>query len=246
MARFFLPGVAVSNEVTIVADDAKHIARSLRMQPGETIEVVIAGQAYQAELQTVSAEVVTATLAQRLSDSESPLEIYLYQALPKGDKMELIIQKATELGVKEVIPLLSARVVVKWRHSAGEQRLQRWQRIAEEAAKQSRRSTIPTIRQPLPLRELPPDSGRLRLVAWEEAKQPLADLLTQHQPQAVEVVVGPEGGLDWDEAEFLAGIGFQSVSLGPRILRTETAPLALLSVLQYQWGDLGGRTTCQR
>ncbi len=244
MARFFLPGVAVSAEVTISAEDARHIARALRMRPGELIEVVLAGQAYQAELLAVSAETVTARLGRQLPDSESPLEIYLYQALPKGDKMELIVQKATELGVKEVVPLLSDRVVVKWKDSSGGQRLRRWQRIAEEAAKQSRRLVVPTIRKPMSLEQLPVRTDRLRLVAWELSAQPLADLLAERQPSAVDLVVGPEGGLSEDEVEHLGELGFHGVSLGPRILRTETAALVLLAVLQYRWGDLGGRTVC--
>ncbi len=240
MARFFLQH-AEARQVTLTGDDAKHIARVLRMQPGELIELVIGEQAYLAELLLVDVSGVVARIGEQLQDSESPLQIHLYQALPKSDKMDLIVQKATELGVREITPILSERVIVKPKEAAASQRITRWQRIAAEAAKQSRRRLVPTVHDLLALAELPTAPGRLRLVAWEEAERPLAELLQCTETKQVDILIGPEGGLTSAEVAVLGRLGFQSVSLGPRILRTETAPLALVSILQYQLGDVGGR-----
>lgn len=239
MARFFLQH-AESERVTLTGDDAKHIARVLRMQPGEQIELVIGEQAYSAELLTVDAHGVVARIGEKLQDSESPLQIHLYQALPKSDKMDLIVQKATELGVREITPVLCERVIVKPKEAGVSQRVARWQRIAAEAAKQSRRRLVPTVHELLALPELEAAPDRLRLVAWEEAEQPLAELLQRTETKQVDILIGPEGGLTSAEVAALGRLGFQSVSLGPRILRTETAPLALVSILQYQLGDMGG------
>lgn len=244
MARFFLQQGAPADQVTLTGDDARHIARALRMRAGEQIELVLGRQAYAARLLSVDVDKVVAEIGECLEDSESPLQIHLYQALPKGDKMDLIVQKATELGVHEITPVLSERVVVKPREMVGAQRLARWQRIAAEAAKQSRRNLIPTLCEPLALADLPMAAGRLRLVAWEDAVRPLAALLSEQSSRSVDLLIGPEGGLTGDEVAVLSCLGFQSVSLGPRILRTETAPLVMISILQYQLGDIGGKRTC--
>lgn len=239
MARFFLQH-AECEQVTLTGDDAKHIARVLRMHPGEQIELVIGEQAYTATLLAVDVQGVVARLGEQLRDSESPLQIHLYQALPKSDRMDLIVQKATELGVHAITPVLSERVIVKPKESGGAQRIVRWQRIAAEAAKQSRRRLVPTVHELQALADLPPALNQLRLVAWEEAERPLRELLRETQATAVDILVGPEGGLTAAEVAALEQLGFHSVSLGPRILRTETAPLALVSILQYELGDVGG------
>lgn len=242
MARFFLDHDGGGELISIGGDDARHIARVLRMQPGERVELVLNGQLHAGELISVHPDQVQVLRGPVLpEDSESPLEIHLYQALPKGDKLDLIVQKATELGVSSITPVLTERVVVKLKDLSSGHKLERWQRIAAEAAKQSRRIRIPTIQPPLTLANLPIVRDRLRLVAWEESERPLAGLLQSQPPtRAVDALIGPEGGLTAAEIRLLNEHGFHSISLGPRILRTETAPLALLAILQYQLGDLGG------
>ncbi|HBK85786.1 MAG TPA: 16S rRNA (uracil(1498)-N(3))-methyltransferase [Firmicutes bacterium] len=244
MARFFLDvgELPESGRVAIRGDDAAHIAKVLRLQVGAAIEVVLAGQAYSAQLVDVTPSLVWAEVGEPiLRQSESCLPIYLYQGLPKGDKLDLVVQKATELGVSSVTPVLSERVVVKLKPDAVAKKVQRWQRIALEAAKQSRRSEIPSVEEPVPLQELPQvPEQHLALVAWEADSTALRPLLQAGDYRAVHVLVGPEGGLTQAEVDYLRGRGWQSVSLGPRILRTETAPLALLAVIQYELGDLGG------
>lgn len=244
MARFFLnlEELPADRSITIEGDDAAHMAKALRLQSGVEIEVVIAGQAYSAQLTKVTPTLVLAEVGEPvLTSSESFLSLHLYQALPKGDKLDLVIQKATELGVTSITPIITQRVVVKLKPSAADKRMLRWQRIALEAAKQSRREFVPTINPPVLLQELPSvPEQQLALVAWEEESAGLKPLLQATDYKAIHVFVGPEGGLTSDEVDFLLSQGWRSVGLGPRILRTETAPLALLAVIQYELGDLGG------
>jgi 16S rRNA (uracil1498-N3)-methyltransferase len=244
MARFFLDleGLPLDKSIAITSDDAAHIAKALRLQPGEQIEVVIAGQAYSAQLTQIAPDLVLADVGEQLAiSSESGVAVHLYQGLPKGDKLDLVIQKATELGVTTITPVLTERVVVKLKPDAVAKKLQRWQRIALEAAKQSRRLLVPQVYAPTNLRNLPMLAKReLALVAWEEETTDLKPLLQTSAYDAVHVFVGPEGGLASSEVEFLLERGWLSVALGPRILRTETAPIALMAVIQYELGDLGG------
>jgi 16S rRNA (uracil1498-N3)-methyltransferase len=248
MARFFLEeGLAPGRRIELHGSDAAHISRSLRMRPGEILELVSGGEVFRGQLEAIGEGSVTVLVQGRLSeDSESPLEIHLYQALPKGDKLELIVQKCTELGVSSITPLLTERVIVRLKPQQVASRLSRWQTIAKEAAKQSRRSRIPLVNPPLELGAIPPRAaGTLRLVAWEEGSTPLGKLLPATPPRQVEILIGPEGGLSATEVEQLGRQGFLPVSLGPRILRTETAPLALLAILQFTLGDLGGTNLCR-
>lgn len=244
MARFFLAleELPADKCIAIEGDDAAHMAKVLRLQSGVEIEIVIAGQAYSAQLTKVTPTLVLADVGEPvLTSSESCLSLHLYQALPKGDKLDLVIQKATELGVTSITPVLTERVVVKLKPDAVAKKLLRWQRIALEAAKQSRREFVPTINPPVALQELPSvPEQHLAIVAWEEESAALRPLLQAPHCQAVHVFIGPEGGLTSNEVNFLLNQGWQSVALGPRILRTETAPLALLAIIQYELGDLGG------
>lgn len=246
MARFFLDAKPVDGQATIVGDDARHIQRVLRLRSGAEIEVVVDGCAYRAQVvRGKPGEVVVAIGDPIEMRSESPLPVHLYQALPKGGKMDLIIQKATELGAVSITPLLTRRVIVKLKPTAVANKLQHWQRVAAAAAKQTRRLVIPQVLAPMQLGELPslpPD--HLGLVAWEEEKAALRPLLRARDYKAVHVLIGPEGGLQAAEIADLRDKGWRSASLGPRILRTETAPLALIAILQYELGDIGGNELC--
>lgn len=169
------------------------------------------------------------------SPRESPLPLTLAQALLKAEKLDLVVQKATELGVHEIVLYVSARCVA----GASKRRIQRWERIAREAAKQSQRALIPPISGPLAfgdLLSLP--HGGARLVFWEQISG------AGHWPApaagSVLVVVGPEGGLTAGEIEAARAAGFHAVGLGPRLLRAETAAIAALVVCQQRWGDLAG------
>ena len=174
---------------------------------------------------------------------ESPLPITLVQGIPKGDKMELIVRAATELGVARVVPALTERTIVRLEPARWRERARRWQRVAKEAAKQSRRAVIPEVEAPGPLDAA---LGRaadavLRLCLWEGEAPPLARILDSLDapPATAAVLVGPEGGLGRDEVVRARARGWQVASMGPRILRTETAGPALIAILQHRWGDLG-------
>jgi 16S rRNA (uracil1498-N3)-methyltransferase len=181
-------------------------------------------------------QAVGRVVAERAAVRESPLRVVLVQGLLKGPKMDFLIQKATEMGVAEVVLLTTRRTVAE-----GSGRVARWERIAIEAAEQSGRLTLPRLTGPYPLAGYVtgPGSGTA-LVLWEGARVGTLGALIDHMPPTdeVRIVVGPEGGLEIDEVTLLTRAGFVPVSLGPRTLRAETAAVAALAILQHRWGDL--------
>ena len=163
----------------------------------------------------------------------------LIQGLPKGDKLELILQKGTELGVNNFYLTEMERSVGQLKSNRKQKRLERWQKIVQEAARQSRQYYLPQLTADISFGEtLVAADGDLKLLLWEESTLPLDQVLPQAAPQRITVIVGPEGGISSSEATQAIAAGFQPVSLGPRILRTETAGLAIIAVLQYLYGDL--------
>jgi 16S rRNA (uracil1498-N3)-methyltransferase len=248
VGRFFVHEELIAGkELTIAGRDAAHIGKVLRMQPGETILLVDRqGKAWQSRLVALSHQRVQVVVeASREKLVEPPIKLILVQGLPKGDKFDLIVEKNVELGVSVICPVFSRRTVVSLDAVKAQKRLERWQRIAEEAAKQCGRASIPLVK---PLADFPsavmglPSCG-LALIPWEDEKirslkEVVAGINAPNQPVAV--LIGPEGGWDEEEVVFAQKRGVIPVSLGPRILRTETAGLAVIAVLMYQLGDLGG------
>lgn len=248
MRRFFVSEeLNAGKQYSITGQDAAHIGKVLRMQPGETILLVdCLGNAWQSRLIALSPQKVEVVAEDcREDSSEPPLKVILVQGLPKGDKFDLIIEKSAELGVSVIIPVRTRRTVVNLASAKAEKRLERWQRIAEEAAKQSGRAFVPRV-EPLGdfarvVSDLP--SHGLALIPWEGEKQrSLKEVIAQgKEPKdPITVLIGPEGGWDEEEVRLAQKRGAIPVSLGPRILRTETAGLAVLAILMYQLGDLGG------
>jgi 16S rRNA (uracil1498-N3)-methyltransferase len=219
----------------------------LRLRPGDPLALLDGeGRQYQGIIQTLEKdEAGIRLLDMRENAGESPIAIWLAQGIPKGDKMDWIIQKAAELGARGVIPLEMNRCVVRLGDGEKkEARRLRWQKVAREAVKQCGRSRAPDIGAPCGLEALTP---RLRtglcLIPWEEGGAPLKQWVQARAPareQVLWLVIGPEGGIDAEEIACLRAAGGAAVTLGPRVLRTETAGIAALSVLQYEWGDLGG------
>lgn len=246
LARFFLqPGQLQNDQVMITDDDAHHITRVLRLGIDDEIECVDRmGQVHLVRIREVGKMVFGTVVGVLEFSQESPLTLTLFQGLAKGDKMDLVIQKAVELGVHEVIPFLSRYTVVKLDEKQAKTKHTRWQRIALEAAKQSGRTYVPVVHQPRSFADLVGsiaaghDQGSLTILAYE-AEQHIGIRDVDARPQAVAVIVGPEGGFAPEEVKALAQAGAQVCSLGPRILRTETAGLVLLSIVGYKWGDLG-------
>jgi 16S rRNA (uracil1498-N3)-methyltransferase len=227
-------------EVVLPAPAASHAVRVLRLRPGDPLVVFDGcGADFRAEIAHVSGGEVRVTLLTRVpSRPESPLEITLVQAVSRGERMDFTLQKATELGVRAIAPVVSARSVVRLDAGRGEARLRHWRGVVAAACEQCGRSRLPELRPPVPLRahleQAPTGTGRLVLdpdAAIELAALP--DLETQ-----VELLIGPEGGLDDAELAAARAGGYQPVRLGPRVLRTETAGIVALAVLQSRWGDL--------
>jgi 16S rRNA (uracil1498-N3)-methyltransferase len=244
MRRFTVsPERLAGGRVTFDADESRHLARVLRLRPGDTVVATDgAGHDYTVRLEGVG-EAVTGTVVDEATGvPASPLAVTLVQGVPRGDKMEAIVRAATELGVARVWPALCARTVVRLEPARWRERTRRWQRVAREAAKQSGRAVIPEIEPPRALAQWleAGNAADLALCAWEAGGLPLGSVLgTTASPRTALVVVGPEGGLAGDEIEAARARGLTVVSLGPRILRTETAGPALLAILQSRFGDLG-------
>jgi 16S rRNA (uracil1498-N3)-methyltransferase len=171
---------------------------------------------------------------------EAAFPIHLIQAVPKAEKMEWLLQKGTELGIREFSPVLTGRTVPALQGERSRTRLMRWRRIVEEAARQCQRPWLPIVHEARTLAEvLSSCREALRLVCWEEESRPLAALLSGQTPVDAAVCIGPEGGFEKNEIRQLEDADFQAVSLGPRILRTETAGLAVAAIFQYLYGDMG-------
>lgn len=247
MPRFFVQPEQINSHTALIkGPDVKHISRVLRMATGDSLTLLDGrGNVYRTEIVEINKEEVHCRiLEQQAVNSEPKVHVTLVQGLPKGDKLETIIQKCTELGVSRIIPLAAARSVVKLDSKKAADRQQRWQRVAMEAAKQCRRAGIPEV-EPLSdwatiLTKLPPDA--LVLMPWEAARsQSLGDVLRQKPlpPSEVYIFIGPEGGFEDDEAQRIKDKGFHLVTLGNRILRTETAGPAALTMVLYQYGELG-------
>lgn len=246
MRRFFVPpGSLDRRTVTIEGELHHHMIRVLRLKAGMPV-LLADGEGHEARgtINQVGKENLTVALEGEalLAETGTGPAITLYQGLPKGDKLELILQKGTELGAAAIVPFQAARSVSRVSAAQSDNKLERWQRIADEAARQSQRASLPRISFAGSFGEMLRSATQpLKLLLWEEEQETLLRtvLAGRTAPESVAVIVGPEGGLSEEEARQARDNGFIPVSLGSRILRTETAGLAILSILQFHWGDLG-------
>jgi len=243
MRRIFVQG-PLSDFMDVKGEAARHIGLSLRMAVGDKLGVAGQdGRCGEAEIVRITPETVTMALKNISDSTEPPVDVWLAQALPKGDKMDLIVQKAVELGVKGIIPLQTTHCIVRYDEGKQKEKLRRWQKISQEAAQQCGRGIIPSVG---PFVTLPslfdralPETRVLTLYEGKE-RQGLRSLLAQDFCGSWILIVGPEGGLAESEADYCRSRGAAMAGLGPRILRTETAGLAALSAIMYECGDLGG------
>jgi len=253
MHRFFVDKSQLKDRIAIISgDDAKHLEKVLRLKEGDNIEVVVGEeQEYLGEIIALKKKNHEVKLLETFDrNRESPLKITLYQGLPKASKMEMIIQKAVELGVHRIVPVMNARSVVQLKTENDQRKKQeRWQKIAYEAAKQSKRLLIPEITLPIEFNKAITNiSEEIQVVAYEEEKTTgLKDLpfinndkVQQDSALSIGLWVGPEGGFSKEEIASIKNKEGYAVTLGPRILRTETAGLTLITMVQYACGDLGG------
>lgn len=238
MHQFFIPAEQEGKEfVTILGADVNHIKNVLRMRPGEEIRVSSEnGQDHFCRITEITDEFVQADILRPAENTELPCPIYLFQALPKGDRMETVIQKAVELGVYEIIPVEMKYCVVRLDAKKAQAKVKRWQAIAESAAKQSKRSRIPHICEPVNIKQAlayAKKTGGTFLVPYENERGMAAtkDALTGLETgEPISIMIGPEGGFAPEEIEMVRSEA-KVISLGKRILRTDTAAIAMLSVL---------------
>lgn len=224
-------------------EETRHLARVLRLRPGDVV-VAAAGTGvdYTVRIETLGPTAAGTILGVAAPRAESPLALTLVQGIPKGDKMEAIVRAATELGVRWVWPAIAERTVVKLEPGRWRERARRWQRVAKEAAKQCGRALPPEVASPLSLVDClaAAASVDLKICLWEKEPGPLGPLLiTPGAPATAAVIIGPEGGLTQTEVDAARAHGYAIAGLGPRILRTETAGLAIIAILQSRFGDLG-------
>jgi 16S rRNA (uracil1498-N3)-methyltransferase len=248
MDRFFVEkkNVNLENNTCIIeGEDVKHISKVLRCRIGEELEVCDNdNNEYICEINNIDKSQVELNILERVDiKRESDLKIKLYQGLPKGPKMEMILQKLTEVGVDEIILVQTKRTVVKVDDKKEDKKIERWERIIYEAAKQSKRGKIPKLRGILSFKEALADmkENDFNIAPYEnERTKSIKQAIKDIDINNIGIFVGPEGGFEDTEIQAIEEIGGQSVSLGPRILRTETASLVASSIVLYELSDLGG------
>lgn len=245
MYQFFVePSQIQDKKVIITGSDVNHIRNVLRLKIGEEIAVRngVDGNEYRCGIEAFAQDQVLCSLRfVREEGVELPSKIYLFQGLPKADKMELIVQKAVELGVFEVIPLALKRCVVRLDEKKAQAKIARWQGIAEAAAKQCKRGIVPEVKRPMTMREAVTYAAQMdvRFLPYELAEDMsrTKKLIGAIKPgQSVAVFIGPEGGFEESEVEEALAADIEPITMGKRILRTETAGLTVLSWLMYCLG----------
>lgn len=245
MRRFFLGKNRIENgRGSIEGDLFRHLVTVLRLEVGaQLILAEDSGAEYHAVITEILPDRAIVSASPLKTEDTSPLlSITLFQGLPKGDKMELILQKGTELGVSAFVPFIAERSVSRPQGNKLHDKRSRWEKITAEAARQCKARTIPQVADIADLKTAVTTSSQaLKLLLWEEENhRQLRDVIrAADAPSDIAIMIGPEGGLTAAEAQTAMAAGFIPVTLGERILRTETAGLAAVAILQYQWGDLG-------
>ncbi|PYC35813.1 16S rRNA (uracil(1498)-N(3))-methyltransferase [Pseudomonas protegens] len=236
LSRFFIDAPLSLGEHELPEAQAHYIGRVLRMAEGDALQVFDgSGMEFRGTLVEVGKKRVRVQLDERFAgQDESPLQIHLGQGLSRGERMDWAIQKATELGVSEITPIFSERCEVRLKDERADKRLLHWRQVAISACEQCGRSRVPLIHPPVLLADwIKQTQADLKLVL-----HPVAQPLESHaKPQTLAFLIGPEGGLSDAEVEQAHGVGFLPARLGPRVLRTETAPVVALAVAQQLWGD---------
>lgn len=242
MYQFFVAPEQINGKnIRITGDDVNHIKNVLRMKNGDEIAVRngVDEKEYRCEISFVGEEEIGCTLRFIKEEGlELPSRVYLFQGLPKADKMELIIQKAVELGIYEIIPVAMRRSVVKLDEKKAKGKLARWQGISEAAAKQSKRAVIPAVKEVMTFKEAVSYAARMdvKLIPYElaEGMERTKELINGLKPgQSIAVFIGPEGGIDEEEIGLALANDIQPITMGRRILRTETAGFTILAWIMY-------------
>ena len=245
MPKFFVKTSQINNnKIQIVGEDVKHILQVLRVKKGENLNIcnVDDGTNYLTTIDQINKDEILCNILKQIEgSSETNVKVTIFQGLPKADKMEYIIQKNTELGVKSITPVVMKRCVVKIEPKDITKKIERWQKIAESAAKQSGRDTIPIIENPITVQELCKKTNEfdVLILAYENEQQNTLKKELKKIKNAenlkIGVIIGPEGGLDIQEVNMLLESGAKAVALGKRILRTETASIMIISNIIYEY-----------
>ena len=229
----------IDDKILIKGEDYNHIKNSLRLSKGSLIHQVIGDTIFVTEIEEITSnEIICKIIDEDSIQYESPLNITLYQCILKSDKNEYIIQKATELGVNKIVFVVTERTVVKLDDKKWNKKKDRFEKIALESSKQSKRTVIPEIEGLIKINEIKNTSNCLNLVFYENEKESFKSFLSNSKKKDINIFIGPEGGLSEDNIQDLSSKGFKSVSLGNRILRADTAPICALSIIQYELGDI--------
>ncbi|WP_372809778.1 16S rRNA (uracil(1498)-N(3))-methyltransferase [Litorivivens sp.] len=226
-------------EITLEESSSRHLCAVLRLQAGDALTLFNGdGCSYQASIRQPDKKKASVAIGEcSTQDPRSPLSIHLGIALSKGDRFEWVLQKATELGAARITPLYTQRVDVKLNRERTEKKQRHWQQIIASACEQCGRNSLPYLDSPA---QLPDWLNNVQAdQKWVLSPAHHDDFNTASTPASAALLIGPEGGLDDSEVELALRSGFKALQLGPRVLRTETAPIAAISILQYRWGDLG-------
>ena len=244
MPRFFIKENQIkNNKITIIGEDVNHIKNVIRKQIGDIIEICNQDneKSYKCEIEKIEEKRITTKIIEELKAQESNIKVDIFQGLPKAEKMELIIQKSVELGANAIIPVNMKRCVVKLDSKSEEKKIERWQKISESAAKQCGRNNIPEVKHLVNIKDI---CNKIKdydamIVAYENEKentlkQELTKLKNKQKNLKIGIVIGPEGGLEENDVKLLKESGAKIITLGHRILRTETVALNMLSIIMYE------------
>ena len=241
MANFYIEKEQLSENTSLITgEEAQHTSRVLRMKKGDEVTLCDGeGNFYEARLTDFNEKSVEAEiLSVRRAETEPRVKLSIFQGVPKNPKLETIVQKLTEIGATAVVPMDTQRAVAKLDKSA---KVERLRKIAREAAKQSKRGIIPTVSDTMSFKDAIKEAAKadLMIIAYEEEHETsLKSALQGKTPESVSVLIGPEGGFEKEEVEKAVALGAVSVTLGKRILRTETAPIAISSAILYELGEM--------
>ena len=244
MPRFFVRDFDLGKDrIEVKGDEFLHMKKVLRLKPGDWVEIIngrgLKGKGMILEMNGSRADI---RLYEQERLEEEGVYIILGQSLPKHGKMDFVVQKSVELGVSEIFPFYSVRSIPRLDREGSIRKRDRWERIAIQACKQSDRTWLPVIREIKDYEDFLKYSKKwdaLRIILWERGKRGLKDILKENKKGCVILAIGPEGGFLEEEVELAVRYGFLPIGLGRRILRTETAGISVISIIQYEMGDLG-------
>ncbi|MCT4605285.1 MAG: 16S rRNA (uracil(1498)-N(3))-methyltransferase [Marinisporobacter sp.] len=251
MHRFFVDekNISEDNKKIIIDDpeDVKHIGKVLRLVEEDCLEICNGNNhEYIGKIISISkTQIILEILEERSSSTEPKIQVTLFQGIPKSSKMDMIIQKCTELGICKIVPLITERTIVQIKDKKAEmKKIQRWQKVADSAAKQCKRGVIPKVTEPISFEKMIEDVSDydLKIIPYEQEREVgLKNILNDNKEyKKVAIIIGPEGGFEQEEVVKAQNAGVTPITLGSRILRTETAGFVALSIFMYEIGDLGG------